>query len=90
MQSPPVTVNELIEENRRLRQAHERETESLRATLRDQFAMHAPLTETVMRVIHEMVTARGLSADDHESAMFDEAVRFAWKYADAMLALRNT
>jgi len=74
MDSPPVTVQELIAENRRLREVHARHVGELARTLRDQFAMAA---------LHAVLRFHVVPATSEEVA------RMAYELADAMLMERG-
>jgi hypothetical protein len=77
MQSPPVSVDELLEENRRLREAYAAERKALTVQLRDQFAM-AALTGI-------------LSSDssvDRTKVNKRRWARVTYEFADAMLEAR--
>ncbi len=84
MDSPKVTVAELLDENCRLRAAHEKELAALendcaalRATLRDQFAGQA------MAAL--IVSPWEPDASGHQ----EKCAQWAYAQADAMLAARQ-
>ncbi len=84
MDSPKVTVAELLDENRRLRAAHEKDIAALKATLRDQLAGQA------LRSAADAVC--GHIEDQQEAEALIEArrhARAAYMVADAMLRARE-
>jgi hypothetical protein len=77
MQSPPITVDELLAENRRIRDHHEQEIAALKRSLRDEFAM-AALTGLLSGIVSE-----------EEGPTFASIAVMAYGQADEMLKVRD-
>lgn len=81
MQTPAVTVQELLNENRRLREAYAAERKALTVELRDQFAMAA-----LPAVLDVETTASGEIGRTTYSP--DTVAHLSYELADAMLKAR--
>jgi hypothetical protein len=81
VQTPPLTVEELLDQNRQLRESHKREVAALQTQLRDDFAKAA-----LPAVLDIESTASGELGRTTYSA--DAVAKECYAIADAMLRAR--